>query len=291
MKIKNRQLVEGQFGHGAIHHSRLRHWFRRKMRPTLGRAEIPFDWSNPIPDPMYPVKNQGISFSCGGQAGSYLIRDLLKTAGKDQGEISAKSMYAPYCAVGGGMTIDAIETCVGAHGANLEATVPSYDANGNPLSEPMYEDRSWETPQTDADALTRAGYTPVSVAIDKDSMAEAIRDYGGIIMLIQGQNGNQPMNWTTATPAPPSKSNPKPLWAHYLWCAFTTTTQIAVYNSWGVQIGSGGKQFFDETYINSGYILDCIAFIPDSMIGSLPVTMPPPWASLLIWFKSLLANK
>jgi hypothetical protein len=261
------------------------------MRPTLGRAEIPFDWSNPIPDPMYPVKNQGISFSCGGQAGSYLIRDLLKTAGKDQGEISAKSIYAPYCAVGGGMTLDAIETCIGAHGSNLESLVSSYDVNGNPLTEPMFETRVWETPQTDADALTRAGYTPVSVAIDKDSMAEAIRDYGGIIMLIQGQNGNQPMNWTTATPAPPSKSNPKPLWAHYLWCAFTTTTQIAVYNSWGVQIGSGGKQFFDETYINSGYILDCIAFIPDSMIGSLPVTMPPPWASLLIWFKSLLANK
>lgn len=291
MKIKNKQLVEGQFGHGAIHHSRLHRWFKRKMRPTLGRAEIPFDWSKPIPDPMYPVKNQGTSFSCGGQAGSYLIRDLLKTAGKDQGEISAKSIYAPYCAVGGGMTLDAIETCIGAHGSNLESLVSSYDVNGNPLTEPMFETRVWETPQTDADALTRAGYTPVSVAIDKDSMAEAIRDYGGIIMFIQGQNGNQPMNWTTATPAPPSKSNPKPLWAHYLWCAFTTTTQIAVYNSWGVQIGSGGKQFFDETYINSGYILDVIAFVPDGKIGSLPVTMPPPWASLLIWFRSLLANK
>ena len=135
----NKTLVENQFGHGGIKHSRLHHWFKRKMRPTLGRAEIPFDWTKPIPDPMYPVKNQGTSFSCGGQAGSYLIRDLLKTAGKDQGEISAKSIYAPYCAVGGGMTLDAIETCIGAHGSNLESLVSSYDVNGNPLTEPMFE--------------------------------------------------------------------------------------------------------------------------------------------------------
>jgi hypothetical protein len=60
-----------------------------------------------------------------------------------------------------------------------------------------------------------------------------------------------------------------------------------VYNSWGVQIGSGGKQFFDETYINSGYILDCIAFLSDKQISALPPSMPI-WAALLVWFKKML---
>jgi hypothetical protein len=288
--MKNKNLVENKYGHGGIRHSKFRHWLKRNSRPKLGKSEVPFDWSKPIPMPNDPIKNQGTNFSCGRQAGSYLQRILLRNIGKEQGEISAKSGYGRYCAPGGGMTIDAVETCVGAFGANLEATVPSYALNSTPeipLTELEIEDVSWETAQTDADALTRAGLTPVTVNVDKDSMAEAIRDYGGIIMLIQGQNGNQPYNWTTATPAPPQKGNPDPLWEHYMCLAGTNTTQLIAFQSWGTEVGSRGLQAFDETYINSGHILDCFAFVPDGKIEALPVTMAP-WTSLLAWFHKLL---
>lgn len=286
--MKNNNLVENLYGHGGISHSKLRHVWKRLWRPTLGKSEQPYNWNNPVPDPNYPIKNQGTNFSCGRQAGSYLQRVLLKNIGMEQGEISAKSGYGRYCAYGGGMTVDAIETDICSYGANLEASVPSYTPQGEPLSESMMEEKSYETVVTLQDAMTRAGFTPVNVNIDKDSMAEAIRDYGGIIMLLKGQNGNQPNNWTTNIPSPPVKTNKNPLWEHWMACLFTDTIRIGAYQSWGDKIGQNGKQFFDEEYINSGYIIDCIAFLSDKQIISLPATLSP-WSQLLVWFHSLFA--
>lgn len=284
--MKYHILSEGIFGNGGIHHWKIRHLIKRARRSTLGRSAIPFDWSKPIPIPNDPIKNQGQSSSCGRQAAAYAQRIFLRRLGIDEGEISAKSGYGRYCAQGGGMTVDAVETDICAYGANLEKKVPSYYAMGGPLSEAMYEDASWETPATMADALKRAGFTPLNVEINKDAIAEAIRDYGAILILFKGQNGNQPNNWTTPNPDPPVKTNKNALWGHWVCAAGTTTGKIAFFQSWGNTVGDHGIQYFDDKYINSGYIVDCITFVSDRNIISLPPSMPV-WNGVLAWFRSL----
>ena len=281
------QLVEGKYGHGGkVNYvkTKLRRLGRHIRGRRIGRSSIPFDWTKPIPMPNDPIKNQGQSSSCGRQSGAYAQRILLRQQGYDKGEISAKAGYGRYAAYGGGMTLDAVETCIGAYGAALESEVSSYDINGVPLTEAAYLDQSYETPALLANMTQRAGFKAYNVDINKEAMAEAIRDNGNILILIYGQNGNQPRNWLTPRPSPPVKTNPQELWAHYMCGAGTTTSEIAFFQSWGQNVGDNGKQYFGDDYIDSGYIVDCITFVPDKDMSAPSNSI---WRAISVYFHSL----
>lgn len=279
-------LAENRHGHGAIPRHPVRRYVHRKSR-LIGRSGAPFNWAagydvrNTVG--QIRIKDQGTNFSCGRQAGAYAQFIMRALQGIREGEISAKSGYGRYCGPDGGMTVDGVETCLGAFGANLEASVPSYDVNGRPLSEPDMRETAWETPQTDADAISRAGYTPVNVPVDIDSIASAAQQYGFVIWEIRGQNNG---TWDSASPRPPKdRSN---LWAHYMCVIGAETlngekTLIAL-NSWGTDVGVGGVQFFTGDYVGSGYVVDAFTMAKDSTLTPLPGN-DSVWAALNRWFR------
>jgi hypothetical protein len=255
--MKQKILVEGKWGHGGKIQSRLRHAIKRKLRPSVGKATLPFDWTRGISGkPVYNIKNQYQSDSCWGQAYSRLIQIL-----RGGEELSAKSAYSPIYAPGGGVVLSKGENEAYNLGLTTEAKVPS-TLNFN-ATEAFMEDTSWRTSKMIADCATRSGYQVVNVEKDIDSIAEAIRDYGAVMFLLQGQNNN---SWLSPMPIPPS--NNQNLWGHYI-CTDANVPpmlngkkMIRFYQSWGMGVGDGGFQYLSEDYINSGYIADVFTFIP-----------------------------
>lgn len=281
-------LVEGKFGHGAIHINPVHRWFRRKLRPMVGRASVPFDWNKGYDVETkigkVLIKNQGASSSCGGQSASYL-RAIIRAiqTGEPYQEESAKSIYAPTAFPGGGTTIPVLESYVTHKGSNFEAEVASYD-NSNPPSEAFMTDKSWMTALMVENALKKAGCTTLSVAIDINSFAEAMRDYGCIIMEIRGQNNG---SWTGPTPLPPIKTSNQPLWQHFMCSKGSDMPQglerSNFFNSWGEETGENGIQHFYENYFDSGHILDAFTFILPQ--GTVPLNQPIPELPGETWFQ------
>lgn len=281
-------LAEDKFGHGAIQQFKFITRIRRALRPKadkLGKASIPFDWSKGAGIRVkiggkLPINNQGQEDSCGGQAGERLLEIKGAIKGKVE-RLSAKSVYAPIAYSGGGTTVNSLENQVANKGANTELAVPSYDAYGNPLSESQVTELSWVTPSTMADAMTRAGYIPITVNVDIDSVASAIRDYGAVIMKITGVNNN---TWLSSNPRPPtliySPSTPN-TWRHFM-CSDDVqpiqntngVKQVDFYQSWGKGVGNQGIQSFTEDYFKSGYISDVFAFdTKQKIVTPDPVTL------------------
>lgn len=278
-------LSENQHGNGAIKRNPIHRWWRRTTRPFVAKSVQPFDWSTTVDNSVgITIKDQGTSGSCGGQAGSYWLQIVNKCF-----PISAKSIYSLiYYPDEGGTTVSALETQIGTRGGALESLVPSYDIYGAPLTEAMYENTAWESPITIQDSYSRAGYLPININIDTESLAEAIRDYGAIIVEVQGQNGQNP-GWLSPIPTPPSKTNQNEIWAHFLCCVGVMTKDgakvLKFVNSWGTDVGEAGCQYFNEAYINSGYIVDAFTFYPAKNIASVPSNLTPQWYGIWLWFR------
>ena len=244
------------FHGGSLNRSRFHRALKRAIRPKhIGMASQPFDWDKGYITPLKRIKNQGQSFSCGGQAGSRWVEIAENIT-----EQSAKSVYSQgYYAPTGGMSVSDLEKVICELGSTDESLLLS-----EPATEENMKNKDW---QKDSNlllnALQKAGYTAISVDKTLDGIACAMKDYGAVIMLIEGQNGN-PLHWLTNTPQPPVKSNPNPIWAHYL-CSYSASKHspkpIGFYNSWGASCGDGGIQYFGQDYIDSGHITDVFTFI------------------------------
>ncbi len=254
----NNILVEGLFGHGAKLQWKITHEINRINRDTIGRSNIPFDWSVGLPGrPTYNIKNQYQAGSCWGQMFSRMIQIINASE-----ELSAKSAYSPIYAQGGGVFLSTGESEALDTGLTTEANVPS-TLNGT-ATEAFMEDTSWRTNPLIKDALSRAGLQTVNVNIDIDSIAEAIRDYKCIGWMIRGQNNG---TWLGQYPQPPVGGGN--LWGHYM-CSDSNIQPVVgnnpkfirMYQSWGEEVGLNGFQDFGENYIDSGSIVDVFTFIP-----------------------------
>lgn len=268
-------LAENKHGHGARPKSRIAHKVTRFFRPTVAGATRPFDWTAGYhTTSKFPVniKDQGQSDSCGGQAGSYFIgvaRSIFYNI--PYKEQSAKSIYAPIAYPGGGTTVSSLENYISKDGANDETEVSSYIDRQLPTEEYM-TDLTWRTTDMMRTALTKAGFIPLSVALNMESFAQAIRDYGGLIMQIDAKNNG---SWESFNPKPPVSGNINPLWSHFM-CgegADNKPGENAVYffQSWGEAVGNKGIQYFTKDYFDSGYIVDAFTFQ-----APLPTPIPPP---------------
>ncbi len=257
-------MNENQLHHGVISKGKIRRTLRRASRAQLGRAGIPFDWTKTIPIPKVKIKDQQTSSSCGGQAGGYFDGVINKRLSNQDIEFSAKSIYAPIAYPQGGTTVYALEQQMATKGVNFESDVPSYQFAGF-TNEAWMTNKAYLTPDIAYKALRDAHRVPMSVHIDIESMAQAIRDYGAIIIEVNGKNGEIP-GWLSPIPHFPTNSNPNPLWAHFVCGAGVSIVngkkQIDFYNSWGEVVGDKGVQHFTEEYINSGYIIDCFTLYP-----------------------------
>lgn len=249
---------ESDLRHGGIKQHWLLAKIRRALRPKhhkIGKAYVPFDWAAGY-EVNLEIGDQGQSDSCGGQAGSKWAEIRMK-----QGRISAKAVYSQGYAQGGGMAKASLENVMCNRPLALESQVPSYDPAGNPLSESAYEDKSW---MGKAVAMPPLGLIPVTVGIDKESIAQAIRDTGSVIMLVEGQDGNDP-GWLSSAPVPPRKSNPGAIWSHYMAASGANASYpkpVRFDQSWGAAVGDQGRQYFGDDYLSSGYITDVFTFMP-----------------------------
>lgn len=287
--MKHSRLTESGHGTGAIRTNSVRRKLRRTFGERVGRAPIPFDWAKGYDslDQLggISIKNQGESSSCGGQAGAYLL-EILRGLKGHRDTVSAKSIYSITAYPGGGTTVNAIETQIGGNGANLESSVPSY-RNGEPPTEAFMTDRDWQSRALTAEALDRAGYTPMSVDIGMEEIACAVRDHKAVIIEITGQNNG---SWLSRYPQPPTKANPNPRWYHFMCITGARTVdgqrQLNALQSWGEEAGENGRQYFREAYVSPKFILDAFAFIPDSEIvpDDSNVTV---WAEIWRWFRRM----
>ncbi len=267
----------------------MQKFVKKRATPRLVRSSIPFDWDKGFDIEekigLLPRLNQGPSSSCGGQAGAYFDTVQRRLAGSQE-QCSAKSIYAPIAYPTGGTTSIALETQLGANGSNLESEVPSYQG-GNPPSELFMTDMSWQNSILKSSAYFRAGYLPQAVKIRAEEMACAIRDYGGIIVHIVGQNNG---SWLSAYPIAPN--NRKDNWHHFMYGKgakmINGKKYIAFMQSWGTDIGDNGVQYISEDYINSGYLAEAFTFIKGT---TNPKTSNVIWAAVLKWFSDNIFKK
>jgi hypothetical protein len=258
----NMEKTETGHGHGAVFTSPLKRKLRRVSK--LAGAGAPVVWNRQPKLPLYAIKNQNGSFSCGGQAGSRLIEILSAFHGTQIPEQSAKSVYAPISYPDGGTSVRDLVRQISQLGSNNESEVTSYQ-DGRPPSEAWMINRQYQTSELLKSALLKSGWVRISVRVDIESMAQAIRDYGAVLIEIQAQNNG---TWRTAYPKPPNKVD----WAHFMcsqedgYSTGINGKQIAFYQSWGQDVGVAGIQFLTEEYINSGYIVDCFTLAPDTKV-------------------------
>jgi len=281
-------MTEKDFKGGAIKLHPLHRWWHKKFRRGRIGAALEVDWNkgydvrNIIGD--IKIKNQGSNYSCSGQAGSYFLEIQRRLQNIKETPCSAKSIYAPIAYSGGGTTVSSLMSQICAHGANLEASVPSYDAYGNPLPEYLMTEKSWMTPDTIEDAENRAGYIPIDCKETIDDVASTIQQCGACLWEIEGQNNG---TWTSVMPQPPSKNNPNEIWRHFQcligFQLLNGEKTIISLQSEGEGWGNKGIQMFQSNYFDSGHIVDAFSFLYD------PKVIPNSdnqsvWAWLWRWF-------
>lgn len=232
------KLLEGEYGHGAIPTKTI------KKMPTMGQSSQPFDWNLGFDVGELVTKDQGPSDSCGGQATAY--------KGEAESKVP-KSARFPYCQVfaqGGGSSEGDLIKIVVTEGLADEAIFPSYD-KGQPPTEQFMENDSDLTSSVLLNAQGLQGI-PSYIVLDFDSIAEAVRDNGGCIIGIYGQNGLTP-SWLSTTPQPPTLPIGNQLWAHWVFVGraqlINGVKTLSFKNSWGNYVGQNGWQSITETYL------------------------------------------
>lgn len=204
-----------------------------------------------------PVKDQGVSGSCGGQAWSNLAGVLEAANDGNLEERSAKFIYAQTYAPGGGSYgRDNCNIYVN-QGAARESVLPSYEL-GKPPSEAFMERGQdiFASTRDDARSDVSSAYAFPQITIDE--IARAIRDTNGVVILIEAQDNG---TWLSPFPQPPTKT----AWRHFLYLGkgrmISGKKHIGALNSWGKSVGYAGWQYLSEDYFTSGHITQAYTHI------------------------------
>lgn len=210
-----------------------------------------YDIETVIGQPL-PTKDQGSSFSCGGQAWSYYASVLEKLATGTFEERSAHHIYGTTHAVPGGGSSGRANCDFVTKGVAKEVDAPSY-IKGKPMTEAQYTVPPTLSPAAEEDAAVSRSLSYLQVKPTFDLVAQAITDnYGAIIMIWGEDNGT----WRSSFPQAPALRN----WAHWLYCGKLKTINgkryIGVKNSWGDTTGDHGWQWIGEEFFTRGAIAE-----------------------------------
>ncbi|HEY5141145.1 MAG TPA: hypothetical protein VIJ25_17790 [Methylococcales bacterium] len=230
---------------------------RDKKYNKLVRTSAPFDWSKgysvedelrvALKDPNFkiPIKDQGTSGSCGGQAAAYYLEVLEALKTGVFSEKSAKDIYSQiHASEGGVMPRDVVNWLI-KKGICREIIIPSYK-NGLPPDEAfMQEKRQTSMSRQDAATAVPSTYAQV-VKPNIDSLAQAIRDNHGVI-LVYGAKDNGTMR--SADPVPSMDE----VWAHFEYhCTakiHNGAKKTGAPNSWGTFVGESGWQWWGSEWL------------------------------------------
>lgn len=245
------QLTETGHGTGAVID---RVDLRDYKYSEVGFGTPPFDWSLGYDIEakigILPVKNQGQSGSCGGQAWANLAGALEALGTGSIEERSAKYVYAQTYAPGGGSYGRDNANIYAKQGVSREIILTSYD-NGNPPTEAFMERGQDVTSESRIDAKLDMGPSYSSPDLTIDEVARALRDTGGVVIGIDGQDNG---TWLSAFPLPPQTV----VWRHFLYVGKAKLIDgkkyIGVLNSWGASVGENGWQWLPEDFFTLGHI-------------------------------------
>lgn len=209
-----------------------------------------------------PIKNQGASGSCGGQAEAYGAGSLaVLTQGGAYKEKSAKFTYAPIHAPGGGTTGRALSDRAHASGWGLESLTPSYN-DGTAPSEAFMERIQDIFPDAVQEGLKNKAINYVLLPVDIDTIAQAIRDYKFARIGVVGSNNG---SWRSPDPIPPTDFEQH--WYHWV-CGLKAQVRqgkkaIGFPNSWGRDgVGDLGWQWLNEDWFNTRLSNDKYGVLP-----------------------------
>lgn len=251
-------LTETNRGTGALPDkpdSRDLHWGHE-----IGMAGEPFDWEKgydieeelqkALNDPSFklPVNDQNGSGSCGGQAQSKKGEAISALVNKVFKRKSAKYPYAQvFVPPAGSWGRDLCNIAI-KQGFGDEMDVSSYE-DGRPPTEAFMQRRSDITEESKSNASKDKAFAYAEVAINIESVAQAIRDTKGVIIGIAGQNNG---TWRTKFPKPPTSSD---VWRHWIYAGKAKLIDgkkyIGFINSWGTETGENGWQYIGEDYFNT----------------------------------------
>jgi hypothetical protein len=220
----------------------------------------PFDWAkgysvlddirNAIGNPLFTLKtkDQGGSYSCGGQSWAYYGAVLESIFSKSYEERSAKFIYAQTYVPGGGSNGRDNCAIVAKHGWGLESLTPSYQ-NTQPPGEYFMEQGQDITDTARSYASLSRAVSYAGVDLDIDHLAQSCKNNHGTIIGISGSNNG---TWFSNKPKPPQDG--EQFWYHWLYVGgagmFEGEKALHVLNSWGNIAGTFGWQWITESYLN-----------------------------------------
>lgn len=240
------KLVEDKFGTGGIPDS---YDSRDLQYKDIAGAPIPFDWNEGFDIEIklglkIPIKNQGSSYSCGGQAWSYLAEILEAISTKTFEERSAKYIYAQTFVPGGGSA--------GRDNANIfikQGVATEKILTSKPNTEGFLTSSIDITPTIREDAKSDLSLSYAQTGTNIETIAMAMRDNGGVILGIDGSNNG---TWLSAFPKPPIEVE----WKHWVYAGkaklINGIKHIGILNSWGDTVGEKGWQWLAEGYFSTG---------------------------------------
>lgn len=177
-----------------------------------------------IPNFKLTVKDQGVSFSCGGQSWSYLAEVLEALNTGTYEPRSAKYLYSQTCVPSGGSRgRDNADIFVN-QGVSKEDTLTSYE-NNSPPSEKFMQRSKDITDFARQDAKLSKASAYAQTGVDIESVATAIQKNHGVVLGVDGQNGHQ---WQSAHPTPPNQV----IWRHWIAAFRAISITPTEYQGW-----------------------------------------------------------
>jgi len=200
-----------------------------------------------------PIKNQGSSGSCVGQAWAYLAEIKEFVENRSFTLLSPRDIYSRiWLPPDGGAYGYKGGSILAARGVATDAFVSSY-INGNPPTE------DWMRRRDDSEIVTRnarirkaSGYGHVTLTMDE--IAYAIQQQQGIVLGVHGTNEG----WGDGFVRPPLPA--ERIWGHFLVATGFGTIGGKRYiygpNSWSDQWGENGYYFLSEDYFRQNYVFN-----------------------------------
>lgn len=222
----------------------------RDLHAAFVLGAVPVNWSKEFRQPEPPNEDQGSSESCVAQSSSYFHWQIHPLAW------SRRDLYSRiHLPQGGAYLRDGVSQIV-SKGQATRSDAP----DPMPETEANMRDKTGITAEMERIGL-EASYFAVN-AKSPDAIAMAIRDTGGCIIGIQGDN----VGWhDLANPKPPVN----PDWGHALYCfgfhLHAGMKCIIAKSSWGTN-GNTTVHHIKQNYFDSGNTFDGWTLIPKEQL-------------------------
>ena len=218
----------------------------------FGAPALPAEYSVRNIADKTPVKNQGSSLSCGGQAVSKYIQILTFLRDGLVDELSAKDVYQPVRMQGGGSAARDLIKRVMNSGVALEKDIPSYD-NGQPPAEQFMATPMPRTPDAQQRAMQHwiKNYMTYD-STDPEQVKQAIYQGSGAFIAVVGNNPC----WTTPDGIIQVPAQGTTNWGHFFvltgWKLINSQLYFEFVNSWNGW-GDHGYGYLPAQYLIQGF--------------------------------------